>query len=57
MNGGEWREVYADDGISDGPRESYTVEIPLPAAGEYSVTLRVYDANGNTGNARVIVRK
>jgi sugar lactone lactonase YvrE len=57
VNGGEWREVYADDGISDGQRERYTVEIPVPAAGEYAVTLRVFDANGNAGNARVIVKK
>lgn len=57
VNGGEWREVYADDGISDSQRERYTIEIRLPAAGEYSVTLRVFDANGNSGNARVLVRK
>lgn len=57
VNGGEWREVYADDGISDSQRERYTIEIPVAAAGEYSVTLRVFDANGNTGNARVLVKK
>ncbi len=57
VNGSDWREVYADDGISDGQRERYTIEIPFPSAGEYSVTLRVFDANGNAGNARVLVRK
>lgn len=57
VNGGEWQEVYADDGISDGQRERYTVDIPVSAAGEYSVTLRVFDANGNAGNAKVVVRK
>ncbi|HVE59791.1 MAG TPA: hypothetical protein VNB22_23465 [Pyrinomonadaceae bacterium] len=57
VNGGEWQEVYADDGISDGQRERYTVEVPVKSAGEYSVTLRVFDANGNAGNARVIVKK
>ncbi len=57
VNGGEWREVYADDGISDGQRERYTIEISVPTAGEYSVTLRVFDANGNAGNARVLVKK
>ena len=57
INGSEWRPVYADDGISDGPRERYTVEIATPAAGEYAVTLRVYDVNGNAGNARIVVRK
>lgn len=57
VNGGEWQEIFADDGISDGQRERYTVEISLPTAGEYSVTLRVSDANGNSGNALVKVKK
>ena len=57
INGGEWRTVYPDDGISDGPEERYTLEIPLREAGEYTVTLRVFDANGNAGNARALVRK
>jgi hypothetical protein len=57
VDGGEWAAVYSDDGISDSPRERYTMEIPLSNAGEYSVTLRVFDANGNAGNARVVVRK
>ncbi|MBK7707436.1 MAG: hypothetical protein IPJ30_17215 [Acidobacteria bacterium] len=56
VNGGEWRTVYAEDGISDGPKERYSFEIPV-AAGETAVTLRAFDANGNSGNARVIVRK
>ncbi len=57
VNGGEWLEVYADDGISDGQRERYTLEIPLINSGEHSITLRVFDANGNAGNARVVTRK
>ncbi len=57
VNGGPWLPVYADDGISDSPAEKYTVEIPVKNAGEYAVTIRVYDVNGNAGNARTIVRK
>lgn len=57
LGGGEWRTVYADDGISDSPRERYTIEIPVAAAGEHAVTIRVYDVNANSGNARVVVRK
>ncbi len=56
-NGGEWQAVYSDDGISDGQKERYTLEIPLIKAGEYSITLRVFDANGNVGNARVLLKK
>jgi hypothetical protein len=57
VNGGEWLPVYADDGISDGPHERYTIDIPLRSAGEYAVTIRVFDVNSNVGNARVIVKK
>ncbi len=57
LNGGEWQTVYADDGISDGQRERYTLDVPLSGAGEFSITLRVFDASGNAGNARVSVRK
>lgn len=57
VNGGDWQPLYADDGISDGPSERYTIDLVLKSPGEYSVTLRVYDVNSNAGNARVIVRK
>jgi len=57
VNGGEWRTVYADDGISDSPGERYTVELPAITPGEYVVTLRVFDVNGNSGNARAVVRR
>jgi sugar lactone lactonase YvrE len=57
INGGDWTTVYADDGISDGPEERYTIDVPLTAPGEYAITLRVFDSQGNAGNARVVVRK
>lgn len=57
VNGGGWLPVYPVDGISDGPRETYAIDLPLNAPGEYAVTLRVYDVNGNSGNARAVVRK
>ncbi|MGH9946844.1 MAG: hypothetical protein ACRD6X_06580 [Pyrinomonadaceae bacterium] len=57
VNGSDWKTVYADDGISDGPEEKYTFDVPLPSSGEHSITLRVFDSSGNAGNARVVVRK
>ena len=57
VNGAEWQPVYADDGISDSPQERYTIEIPIRNAGEYAVTIRVFDVNGNSGNVRAVVRK
>jgi hypothetical protein len=57
VNGGIWREVYADDGISDGPKERYTLEIPWKETGETTVTLRVFDANGNASSGRIVVKR
>jgi sugar lactone lactonase YvrE len=56
VNGGEWKTVYADDGISDSPNETYTVTVPA-TPGEYSITLRVFDVEGNAGNARQVIRR
>jgi sugar lactone lactonase YvrE len=56
INGGEWKTVYADDGISDSPNETYTVAVPA-VPGEYAITLRVFDVEGNAGNARQVVRR
>ncbi len=56
INAGEWRPIYPQDGISDSPVERYTVNLRREA-GEYAVTLRAFDVNGNSGNARQVVRK
>lgn len=57
VNGGEWMPVYSDDGISDSQKERYTIDVSLKNAGESSITLRVFDANGNSANAQVFVKK
>lgn len=57
IDGGEWRSVYSDDGISDSASERYTVEVPVKAPGEYVVAIRVFDQNGNVGNARAVVKR
>ncbi|MBA2606767.1 MAG: hypothetical protein H0U96_07855 [Acidobacteria bacterium] len=57
MNGSDWREVYADDGISDSLKERYTLDILLKDTGENTITLRVFDANGNASSGRVVVRR
>ena len=57
VDGGPWRAVFPEDGIADSPRETFALSLPLASAGEHIVALRVFDAGGNTGNARVVVRK
>lgn len=57
INGGKWKTIYADDGISDSGKERYTVSVTLPRSGEYSIALRVFDSSGNAGNTRALVKK
>lgn len=57
VNGGRWLPVYPEDGISDSARERYSVEADLASAGEYSIALRVWDAAGNAGSVRALVRR
>jgi hypothetical protein len=57
VDGGAWRAVFPDDGIADSSRETYVLDLPLAGAGEHTVALRGFDASGNMGNARVVVRK
>ncbi|MGD9589842.1 MAG: hypothetical protein AB7Q37_15865 [Pyrinomonadaceae bacterium] len=57
VNGGPWQAVFADDGIADSAEERFSVQISSAPAGEHIVTLRVFDASGNAGNARAVVRR
>ncbi|MFL6228415.1 MAG: hypothetical protein ACJ741_06515 [Pyrinomonadaceae bacterium] len=57
VDGGAWRAVFPDDGIADSPRETYVLDLPLAGAGEHTVALRGFDASGNMGNARVVVKR
>ncbi len=57
VDGKTWKTVYADDGISDSQSERYTIRLNLKGAGEHSVALRVFDANGNAGSGRTLVIK
>jgi sugar lactone lactonase YvrE len=57
VDGGAWRTVFPEDGIADSPRETYTLDLAVAGAGEHTIALRGFDASGNMGNARVVVRK
>lgn len=57
IDGGPWRSVTPDDGIADGPRESYTIDAIPQTPGEHSISLRVFDGNGNVGSMRTVVRR
>lgn len=54
INSGDWKPIYPEDGIADGPKERFIVEVPTGKVS--AVTIRVFDANGNSGNLRVVVK-
>jgi len=57
LDGATWVPVFPDDGIADGGHEVYTVELPVVAAGEHTVSLRVFDSSGNVGTLSVTIRR
>lgn len=57
VDGGLWRVVVPDDGISDSPRERFILDVPIVGSGEHTVSLRAFDGSGNVGSIRIVVRK
>ena len=57
LDGATWISVFPDDGIADSGHEVYTVEFPLVAPGEHTISLRVFDSSGNVGTLSVTVRR
>jgi hypothetical protein len=54
LNGGDWVPVRADDGLADGPAETFSVRLGA-ASGERLITLRVRDRAGNAGLGRALI--
>ena len=57
VDSGEWRAVFPEDGIADGPRETYALDVPLEGAGEHTISLRAVDGSGNVSSTRIVVRR
>lgn len=56
LDTGVWQPVEASDGVTDSPREHYHERIDKLGPGEHMLVLRAYDAAGNAGLARVLIR-
>jgi len=54
LDAGPWIPVEARDGVADSRKESFLVRIDSLPAGEHLVVVRVYDAAGNAGLAKVV---
>lgn len=53
---GWWQPLEATDGIIDTPREQFAIHLEKLKPGEHLVVIRVYDAAGNAGLAKVLLR-
>ncbi len=56
VDAGPWVLVEASDGVTDSPRERFTIGVANLPAGEHVISVRVYDAAGNAGLAKYVVR-
>jgi hypothetical protein len=56
VDAGPWLPVEASDGVTDSPRERFLVRIESLPPGEHLIAVRVYDAAGNAGLTKIVVR-
>jgi hypothetical protein len=52
----DWTLVFPSGGLSDSSRENYDFQLPKVAAGEHTITVRVYDQFENVSSAKATVR-
>ena len=51
----DWVTVFPVGGLSDAPQEKYEFQLPNVAAGEHTVTVRVYDQFENVSSAKTTI--
>jgi hypothetical protein len=56
LDAGPWTPIEAADGLIDSQREKLLVRIDTFPAGEHLIVVRAYDAAGNAGLTKVVVR-
>ena len=56
LDAGPWTPIEAADGLIDSQREKLLVRIDSFPAGEHLIVVRAYDAAGNAGLVKVVVR-
>jgi len=57
VDGSAWREVFPDDGIADGAKERYSLDVAISGPGEHTISLRAFDSSNNVGNISVTYRR
>jgi len=56
IDAGQWMPVEAADGVTDSARERFLLRLDKVSTGEHLIVIRVYDAAGNAGLTKVVVR-
>lgn len=56
VDAGPWSPVEAADGVTDSSRERFEIRLANLPAGEHLIVIRAYDAAGNAGVTKVVVR-
>jgi len=56
LDAGPWMPIEAADGVTDSPRERFEVHLDRVSPGEHLIVIRVFDAAGNVGLTKVVVR-
>lgn len=54
VDGGEWSQVFPEDGLYDQQNETFRIPIPSLAAGEHTITVRASDQDRNLAIAKVL---
>lgn len=57
IDGSTWKEVFPDDGIADGGKERYSLDLNVVGPGEHTISLRAFDNSNNVGNISVTFRR
>ncbi len=56
LDANAWMPVEAADGVTDSPSETFQVRLENLKPGEHLLVVRVYDAAGNAGLAKLVIR-
>jgi hypothetical protein len=56
LDAGQWMPVEAADGVTDSAREHFLIRVDKVSPGEHLISIRVYDAAGNAGLTKVVIR-
>lgn len=56
LDAGPWQPLDAADGVADSLTETFLIRLSRLSAGEHTLVVRAFDASGNAGLAKVVIR-